>query len=101
MSPMRLVWLELLELLKGRSGVALTQFSSTLKYVCMLELAEARLCVVQHRGTVAPSYSSAVTHLVLWPFGWGGAPPPQTPNPTSLQPPPPVPVPVPQATAFA
>ena len=26
--PMSLVWLELLELMKGRSGVALTQFSS-------------------------------------------------------------------------
>jgi hypothetical protein len=28
------------------------------------------LCVVQHGGSVAPSYSSAVTHLVLWPLGW-------------------------------
>ena len=27
--PMSLVWLELLELMKGRSGVALTQFSSS------------------------------------------------------------------------
>jgi hypothetical protein len=27
--PMSLVWLELLQLMKGRSGVALTQFSSS------------------------------------------------------------------------
>ena len=29
---MSLVWLELLELMKGRSGVALTQFSSSSSY---------------------------------------------------------------------
>jgi hypothetical protein len=34
--PMSLVWLELAELIKGRSGVALTQFSSSGSIVCDL-----------------------------------------------------------------
>jgi hypothetical protein len=38
---MSLVWFELLELMKGRSGVALTQFSSS--RIARISLAEAAL----------------------------------------------------------